>query len=410
MDSEQRKVIVWSGFMLNPSETFIRNQAIAMRRFVPHFAGVRYSNDSLLSRDECTLVNDGGRAGAMREVMFKVAGVPPCFRRRLERLQPALIHAHHGVNGALALPLARALRVPLVVTFHGADATVNKPPDHYSLAHRAFCRRVEQLKRDVALFTADSAFIKRKLVERGYPADQIVVHHVGVDTQTFKADPAVAREPVVLFVGRLAEKKGVEYLIRAMEPVQATAPHLKLVIIGDGPLRAQLHSLAAEKLKNYEFLGLQPSSVVKQWMNRAAVLAVPSVTASNGDCEGLPTVIQEGMAMGIPVVATRHAGNCEAITEGETGLTTAERDVEMLADHIARLCSNPTLWKKISANARRAVEAHLDINKQTARLEAHYERIVAPRSSPAPEGRKNVAHGASRGVDDRCAAHSPVGA
>lgn len=363
--------------MLNPSETFIRNQALAMQRFQPHFVGVRYSRDSLLTREQCTLVNDGGRAGAFREAVFKTLAVPPSFRRRVARLCPALIHAHHGVNGALALPLARSLRLPLVVTFHGADATVHKAPDHYSLAHRAFRRRVEQLKTDVAFFTADSAFIKQKLVEKGYPADKIVVHHVGVDLQKFKADPAVKREPVVLFVGRLAEKKGIEYLIRAMHQVQAASPHLKLVIIGDGELRDSLRALAADMLKNYEFLGLQSSDVVRQWMNRATVLAVPSVTASNGDCEGLPTVIQEGMAMGIPVVATRHAGNCEAITQGVTGLTTAERDVDLLASHIARLSSDENLWARISANARRAVELNLDIRKQTARLEELYERLVS---------------------------------
>src|SRR3989442_6330655 len=105
MDIERQKVIVWSGFMLNPSETFICNQALAMRRFEPHFAGVRYSKDSLLACDECTLVNDGSRLGTLREAAFKVVGVPPLFRRRLERLRPALVHAHHGVNGALALPV-----------------------------------------------------------------------------------------------------------------------------------------------------------------------------------------------------------------------------------------------------------------------------------------------------------------
>src|SRR4051812_33322147 len=183
MQSDRRNVIVWSGFMLNPSETFIRNQALAMQRFTPHFVGVRYSNDSLLRRDECTLLNDGTRVGAFREAAFKTLGVPPSFRRRVARFSPALVHAHHGVNGALALPLARSLGVPLVVTFHGADATVNKPPAHYPPAPRASRRRAEELRRDVALFTADSAFIKERLVARGYPADKIAVHHVGVDLE-----------------------------------------------------------------------------------------------------------------------------------------------------------------------------------------------------------------------------------
>src|SRR5687767_10760093 len=109
MDCERKKAIVWSGFMLNPSETFIRNQALAMARYEPRFAGVRYSTDSLLKRDECTLVNDGGKLGALREAAFKVLTVPPSFRRRLRALGASIVHAHHGVNGALALPVARTL-------------------------------------------------------------------------------------------------------------------------------------------------------------------------------------------------------------------------------------------------------------------------------------------------------------
>ena len=368
-------VIVWSGLMLNPSETFIRNQARAMQRFVPQYAGVRYSDHSLLSREECMLINEGGTSGKLREAIFKLTGAAPRLRRRLAPLRPRLMHAHHGVNGALALPLAKSLGIPLVVTFHGADATVHKAPDHYSLAHRAFVRRLEQLKRDVALFTADSAFIRRKLIERGYPAEKIVTHHVGVNVGHFRADPEVKREPVVLFVGRLAEKKGVEYLIRAMERVQAALPGLRLVIAGDGPLKPSLEAQAVS-LKQCTFLGLQSSDQVKAWMNRATVFAAPSVTAANGDSEGLPTVIVEAMAMGLPVVATDHAGNTEAITHGQTGLISQERDWEALAGQITQICSDRDLWQRLSGNARAQVERSFDINSQTRILEGRYQEIL----------------------------------
>ena len=132
-------------------------------------------------------------------------------------------------------------------------------------------------------------------------------------------------------------------------------------------MKAELHALAAEKLKNYDVLGLQPSNVVQQWMNRATVLAVPSVTASNGDCEGLPTVIQEGMAMGVPIVATRHAGNCEAITEGESGLTTEERDVDLLAARAAALHgSRPVVEDQRQRPPRRGGESrHPNADRKT---------------------------------------------
>lgn len=370
-------MIVWSGLLLPPSETFVQAQAGALRRFNPHFAGVRSAGaKSLLAPDDCILLNRGGPGGAMAEAMFKLAGMAPRLCRKLRSLRPALLHAHHGVSGALALPLVRALDVPMVVTFHGADATAKLLPAYASLAQWAIRRRAERFKRDTALFVAVSEFIRRKLIDRGYPSEKIVVHHIGVDTREFRPDPGVAREPVVLFVGRLAEKKGCEYLIRAMAHVQQSCPNLRLVIAGDGPLKGILHALAASTLREFTFLGLQSHDQVRDWMKRASILVAPSVTASNGDSEGLPMVIVEAQAMGLPVVASDHAGIGEAIADGETGLMAAERDVETLARHIVRLSSDESLRLAICANARRQAETSFDLNRQTGVLEGLYDRVL----------------------------------
>jgi colanic acid/amylovoran biosynthesis glycosyltransferase len=378
MDGRIPNIIFWSGMILTPSETFIRAQARNLKRFTPRFAGVRFVGDkSLIPREQCILINNGGAAGAIAEATFKATGAAPSMVRQLLLSRPALIHAHHGVNAALALPLARALGVPLVVTFYGRDATIRKSTQYASPTQWVFLRRAAQLKREAAVFIAVSSFIKRKLVERGYPAEKIIPHYYGVDTTEFLADPAVVREPVVLFVGRLAEKKGVEYLIRAMAPVQAALPHLRLVIVGDGPLRASLENQAARELRQCTFVGMQPSNVVKQWMNRASLFVAPSVTAKSGDSEGLPTVIVEAQAMGLPVVASEHAGISEAVTHGETGFLAPERDTAALTEHILRLCSNPALWSKFSVNGRLSVESKYDIRKQTRFLEDLYDRVLA---------------------------------
>jgi len=90
----------------------------------------------------------------------------------------------------------------------------------------------------------------------------VITHYYGVDTQLFQPEPDIAREPVVLFVGRLVEKKGCEYLIKAMAQIQASQPEVKLVIVGDGELRVELEAIAAQQLRNYSFLGLQPSAAI----------------------------------------------------------------------------------------------------------------------------------------------------
>jgi glycosyltransferase involved in cell wall biosynthesis len=387
MNSGPSNIIFWSRMLLTPSETFIRAQAVALRRFTPHFAGVRYVGaKSLLSPEQCLLVNNGGIGGAIRETAFKVTGKAPAMRRKLAALRPALIHAHHGVNAALALPLAKAMGLPLVVTFYGRDATVNTRAQLVSPTQWVFMKRARELKRDATLFIAVSAFIKRKLIERGYPADRIVAHYYGVDTRIFRPDPSVQREPIVLFVGRLAEKKGIEYLIRAMESVQSNYPEMRLVIIGDGPLGPALRAQAARSLRRCEFLGLQPADVVRQWMNRSSIFVAPSVTAASGDSEGLPTVVVEAQAMGLPVVASDHAGISEAIVDGQTGLLAPERDVAMLTAHILRLCADPSLRSALADSARRDVELKFDIRNQTAALEDMYADILRDRRpAPSPE-------------------------
>jgi glycosyltransferase involved in cell wall biosynthesis len=385
MNSQRPNVIMWCGLILPRSETFVRSQANSLTRFAPHFAGCRSTGaGALIPADECLLVNRGGAVGKLRESAFKLTGSAPGLVRKLRSLRPALIHAHHGVSGALALPLARALGLPLVVTFYGADATVTAKSARFtSVAGWTYHRRGRRLQQEPAQIIAVSRFIKRQLVARGYPEDKIVAHYYGVDSQKFRADPAVAREPVVLFVGRLAEKKGVEYLLRAMDQVQKHAPHLHLVIAGDGPLRPSLEPLA-RNLRRCTFLGMQSHEVVKGWMNRASMLVAPSVTAASGDSEGLPTVIVEAQAMGLPVIATDHAGNTEAVSDGQTGLIAQERDVDTLARHITRLAGDTDLWARLSHTARRQAERQFDLRQQTRVLEDLYDDVLARSAEAGP--------------------------
>src|SRR5207245_202670 len=129
-------------------------------------------------------------------------------------------------------------------------------------------------------------------------------------------------------------------------------PEIELVIIGDGPQRQQLEILAQEKLTRFRFLGLQPASVVRQWMNRAKVFSVPSVTVASGAEEGFGMVFAEAQAMECPVVSFSSGGIPEAVGHEETGLLAKERDVETLSQHILLLMKNDRLWKRMSEAGR----------------------------------------------------------
>ncbi len=364
--------------LLGYSETFIRTQGEGLQRFIPYYVGLNRYGKLPLPVERTVVVNRGGVIGKAQEVLYKMGGVAPGLYRQVQKLNPVLIHAHFGPDGIRALPLARKLQVPLLVTFWGFDATMK---DEYArrssnYLNRGYLRRREVLKREARLFIAVSGFIKEKLLEQGFPPDKIVVNYNAVDTETFRPDPAMPREPVVLYVGRLVEKKGVEYLIQAMAQVQAEIPDAELVIIGGGPLRPKLEELAMKLLNRYRFLGVQPLPEVRTWMNRALLLGSPSVTASTGDSEGMPTVVLEAQAMGLPVVGTAHSGISEAVSHGETGFLVAERDWEALAKCIVRLLKDKTLWQRFSQRGQERMRAVFSVHNQVRELENIYDRVI----------------------------------
>jgi colanic acid/amylovoran biosynthesis glycosyltransferase len=367
---------VYCDLLLGASMTFVRAQAEALTQFVPYYVGTRsVSRGGLHLPKERTLVinRSGSSLGKVLEVPFKVFGYDPTFFRRARRIDPVLVHAHFGDSAVVALPLVERLGAPLIVTFHGADATVRQ--EHAGKSHftfRLYWRKREVLKRRTALFIAVSEFIRDKLLESGYPQEKIWVHYIGIDTKFFRAERSLPRRPVVLFVARLEEKKGCEYAIRAMELVQQTNPEWELAVIGDGTLRADLHRLARERLHSVRFLGMQPQSVVREWMNQASLFCVPSIVAKDGDAEGFGLVFAEAQAMGLPVVSFAAGGVPEAVAHSETGFLAPERDWEALAKYIKLLIDRPDLWLRMSEAGRRRIERHFDLRSQTRKLESVY--------------------------------------
>ncbi|MBD2166682.1 glycosyltransferase [Calothrix membranacea FACHB-236] len=370
-------LVIFNGRLLPKSETFIRTQGEGLKLFTPYYVGARLINGLPLPPERTLVINQGSILGAAKELIFKYSGYAPKLSRQIQQLNPKLIHAHFGVCGTLALPLARSLNLPLIVTFHGLDATMT---DEYarqdSITTRIYLRRREALKQETKLFIAVSNFLKDRLIQQGFPANKILVHYIGVDTKIFQPDPSFVREPIVLFVGRLVEKKGCQYLIEAMAKVQAAMPEVKLVVIGDGPLRAALEHSAKSSLKNYQFLGVQPPEVVRNWMNRAKVFCVPSVKAASGDCEGFGIVFAEAQAVGLPVVSFAHGGIPEAVGHNETGLLAKEGDSQELAHYILQLLQDIHLWQRFSFNSPKRIVRQFDLHRQIPVLENIYQAVL----------------------------------
>jgi glycosyltransferase involved in cell wall biosynthesis len=230
----------------------------------------------------------------------------------------------------------------------------------------------ERLRRRGRLFVAVSDAIRAKALAAGFPPERTVTHRNGVDLARFGhlSNP----EPgLVLHVGRLVEKKGTALLLEAMAQVDGT-----LAVIGDGPLRRRLERRAAALGLGgrVRFLGSLPPDEVAGWMGRAWLLAAPSLTAADGDSEGLPTVVAEAAAASLPVVASDHSGLPEAVVDGETGFLVPEGDAHALATRIATLLLAPDLRARMGAAARRLAEERFDAVKQAAGLERLYDEVT----------------------------------
>jgi colanic acid/amylovoran biosynthesis glycosyltransferase len=375
-DRRNRPVVaVYRRALLPRSETFIRNQAMALRRYAAVFAGER---------------REDGLELPPRDVLLGAPGGPRqrAIRRRLPRYDPGarlaracraqdvkLVHAHFGPDGLDALELAHRLDVPLVVTFHGFDATMTDAALRAGGGRMAeLVDRREELFEEAALMLAVSGFIADELRRRGAPDGKLRVHHNAVPLGP--APPQDEREPVVLFVGRDVEKKGLGDLVEAMAQARRSVPTARLVVVGDGPLRVEHERRARELGVDASFLGwLTPEEVALQ-LGQVRALCVPSRRAANGDAEGLPMTVLEAGAQGVPVVATRHSGIPEAVVERESGLLADEGDVEAIARQLVAVLTDHDLWRRLSAGARARIAQDFDPERQAARLERHYDEAL----------------------------------
>jgi glycosyltransferase involved in cell wall biosynthesis len=383
------RVLLFRSELLPQSETFIAEQAASLQRFEPWFAGLKRVRGGP-ALDEARVISVTKRNTLPEKVARRIyleSGFAPRFLHRIEAAEPDLIHAHFATDACAALAIQQRLWIPLVVTLHGYDVTCSDAALRRSAAGRTYLQRRDALWARVSVFVCVSEFIRQKALERGFPAEKLWVHRIGIDGDFFWSNATRAhgslraKEPLVLFVGRLVEKKGVAHLLRAMRLVEAQLPAARVAVLGDGPLRKALQTEARATLKRCVFLGAASADGVRQWMQRAAVVAAPSITAANGDSEGLCMVACEAQAMGVPVVSFEGTGISEAVVDGETGLLVERRDDSALARAILMLLRDEALAERMGAAGRRRVKRFFNVRKQTALLEQKYDQTLGVRST-----------------------------
>jgi colanic acid/amylovoran biosynthesis glycosyltransferase len=376
---ELPEVAVFRHNLFKVSEVFITEQARHFRAYHPFFLG-RLRQGPVPAGVESVALADlaPGLALPMAGWQMLSRGIGP-YERLLAGRRPALIHAHFGIEGVYALPLAEKLRVPLVTTFHGFDATLSTAGFFASPAWAWYPLLRRRLAREGNLFLCASNFIRERLLAQGFVPERTRVHYIGVDCAAIVPRLAGEEEPVILHVARLVEVKGTEYLLRAFAALGPRHAAARLVIIGDGPLRARLERLARQAgvAERVAFLGALPHAQVLGWMRRAAVLVLPSVRTAAGRVEGLGMVTLEAAATGVPAIGSNLGGITETIVDGETGFLVPERDAAALAARMGEVLSDAALRRTMGIAARQRVERGFDITRQTAALETMYDEARA---------------------------------
>ncbi len=372
------RAVIFRHNLFKGSEPFIAQQGQALRRYRPLYLGrLRYG--PCPPGAQSLAIADGARLSQAAAGWQMLSGSIAAYLKLLEGVRPALIHAHFGVEGIYALPLAARLQVPLVTTFHGFDATLSLAGLLANPAWQRYALGRARLAQEGQMFLCASDFLRRKILALGFPPERSKVHYIGVDLAAIAPRSAEEEDAnLILHVARLEPVKGAEFLVRAFAEVAAQSPAAKLVIIGDGKLRGRLQREASKAglAGRITFLGARPHDEVLGWMRRAAVLVVPSVKTTSGREEGLGMATLEAAAASVPAIGSALGGIPEAIEDGETGFLVPGNDAAALAARLRDLLADAGLRRRLGAAARLKMEAQFNLARQTAALEDIYDSLA----------------------------------
>ncbi len=313
----------------------------------------------------------GSWAARWRLVQFLRAS-RRALRRECAAFQPDVLHVHWWVPGGFAFWPGNASGVPVVLTSHGTDLfLLDRFPAARSLAAPIF-RAARQV-------TVISSPLLERVQRLGVPASRITVLPMPVSAERFAPPLHNVRDAGrMLFVGRLIERKGAEYAIRAVGDLRRQGRAVRLTVIGDGPERTRLVALIEELglRQAVDLAGALPHDAIADHYRTASLLLMPAVTDWKGEQEGFGMVLVEAMASDLPVVATRSGGIPDVVTDGVTGLLVPERDAVALAAAAARLLDDPALSTRLADAARADLDRRFSPASLATGFDAVYRRAL----------------------------------
>jgi len=332
------------------------------------------------------------RRGAALVAPLYAAAARRAVARQLRRRRFDLVHAHwivpNGVAAAAAAGPRGGRTAPLAIGLHGSDVF---------LAERRGARRlVRWTLARTSVLTASSPELADRVCALGFPAARSKVIPYGVDVARFSPDPQRRRlwrerlgigdgAPVLLGVGRMVEKKGFGVLAAALPALLAALPELQVVLAGGGDLLPELTAATAPWRARVHLPGPVLRDTLPDLYRAADLFVLPAMHDEGGNVDGLPNVILEAMASGLPVVASGISGIPLAVEDGASGLLVPERDGAALGAALLRLLKDRQAARRMGERGRRKAEAELTWDAIAARHREAYELALAGRGGGRAE-------------------------
>ena len=360
-------------------ETFIRNH---VRTIAPGQTVLLCEDDSRAEQFGCPVLSPIRTRRVSRTLGQRIVngmryrwhayvdpGLDADDRRRflefLDTHRPKALLAEYGPIGCMLAGACQRAKIPLFVYFHGYDVNI--------LARRWSVRRqYRQLFDQTEKVFAASAFMKRRLADLGCDETKIAVIPCGIDTELFNSNQASSKDAMILMVSRLVPQKGTLLSLRSFARAAEKHRQIRLEIIGDGPLRADLEA-ETRKLgigSRVQFHGAQCHDFVRACMQAATLMIQHCVTLPGDGTESLGLSILEAMACGLPVVSTRHGAIPETVEDGVTGILVPEGDIDGMADAITDLLDDPERAARMGEAGRSRVLAHFTLESAGDRMRA----------------------------------------
>jgi glycosyltransferase involved in cell wall biosynthesis len=281
------------------------------------------------------------------------------------------MHAHFARGATeLAALVSTMTGIPFSLTAHAGDI--------YTAPRDELREKIADAQFVVTCTRANQVYLQGLL--NGEEQGKVKLSYHGVDLRkfSFERNGRPDGPPLVLAVGRLVEKKGLPYLLEACRLLKNAGHDFRCLIVGEGPERARLESMV-KTLGLEDVVELPGSSSQEDILacyRQATVFTLPCTVVDNGDRDGIPNVILEAMAVGLPVITTSVSGIPEVVQDGHNGLFVPERDPKALATAIARVLTDPVLENTLRSNAVSTIAENFDASRNIESLATLFRQLA----------------------------------